>query len=259
MNLIEHKCDYGCGKIAKYQLSSGKYCCSTFFNSCDAIRLKSSLSLKGKNKIYKGNGFKKGNIPWNKGLSKETDERIISNSKNTSVGLKKAYALGEIKSWNKGLTKETDKRVRETSKTMKMNKKSGGFRHNTGIGKQGWYKGYYCQSSWELAYVIYNLEHNIKFKRNTEGFEYRYKNEIHKYYPDFIENNIYIEIKGYMNKQNKAKIEQFSYKLKVLSLKEIQLYLNYVEKKHGKDFYRLYNTEGQSDVATEAVLKTVGP
>jgi len=31
-------------------------------------------------------------------------------------------------------------------------------------GKAGFYKGYHCMSSWELAYVIYNLEHNVSFE-----------------------------------------------------------------------------------------------
>ena len=28
-----------------------------------------------------------------------------------------------------------------------------------GYGKHGWYKEYWCDSSWELAYVIYNLDY----------------------------------------------------------------------------------------------------
>jgi len=67
-----------------------------------------------------------------------------------------------------------------------------------GRGKSGWYKGYYCDSSWELAYVIYNLEHNIcNFIKNTsDKFEYEYKNEKHFYIPDFkFDDGHYVEIK----------------------------------------------------------------
>ena len=57
------------------------------------------------------------------------------------------------------------------------------------------YKGYWCDSSWELAYVIYNLEHNIKFERNKQGFEYEFENKKYKYYPDFIlEDGTYVEV-----------------------------------------------------------------
>lgn len=61
------------------------------------------------------------------------------------------------------------------SATCKKNKKSGGYRKNGGKGIRGWYKGYWCDSSWELAYVIYNLEHNIHFIRNTKGFNYKFE------------------------------------------------------------------------------------
>ena len=39
----------------------------------------------------------------------------------------------------------------------------GGKRHGSGRGKKGWYKGYYCDSTWELAWVIYQLDHGVKF------------------------------------------------------------------------------------------------
>ena len=47
-----------------------------------------------------------------------------------------------------------------------------------------------------LAWVIYNLDHDIQFKRNFKAFEYLYENKIHKYYPDFIIDDVYYEIKG---------------------------------------------------------------
>lgn len=50
----------------------------------------------------------------------------------------------------------------------------------------------------------------------------------------------YVEIKGYLDKKNQAKIEQFPYKLQIISKNEISLYLDYVISKYGKDFYNLY-------------------
>lgn len=118
----------------------------------------------------------------------------------------------------------------------------GGIRHGAGRGKHGWYKGYWCDSSWELAWVIYNLEHNIKFERNTEGFEYEFEGKKHKYYPDFkLEDYSYIEVKGYMTEQNKAKNNQFNGKLNVLDKKEIKPYLEYTIGKYGNDFIKLYD------------------
>jgi len=107
----------------------------------------------------------------------------------------------------------------------------GGIRKGAGRGKNGWYKGYWCDSSWELAYVIYNLDHNIKFERNKQGFEYIYKNKTHKYYPDFIlEDGTYIEIKGHLDDKNKEKIKQFKHDIIIIDKKHIQWYLNYVKK-----------------------------
>ncbi len=52
--------------------------------------------------------FKKGNIPWNKGLTKETDHRVYKNSE---------AKKGQIP-WNKGkpLSEETRQRISETLK-----------------------------------------------------------------------------------------------------------------------------------------------
>lgn len=120
--------------------------------------------------------------------------------------------------------------------------KNGGYREKGGRGKQGWYKGYYCNSSWELAWVIYNLEHNISFRRNTKGFEYQFNGRTYKFYPDFImgETGLYVEVKSYIDSKNKEKISQFSYPLNIIGKKEIQPYINYVIEKYGKDFVRLY-------------------
>ena len=117
---------------------------------------------------------------------------------------------------------------------------NGGYYKNSGRGKKGWYKGYWCDSSWELAWVIYNLEHNIKFERNKKGFEYIFENKKYKYYPDFKIENQYIEIKGWMDKRNEAKINQFIGDLKVLFRRDLKNIFEYIEGKYGKDFIKLY-------------------
>lgn len=50
---------------------------------------------------------KKGHIPWNKGLTKETDSRVLNS------GFQKGY-----KHWSKGLTKETDERVKKNGELL---------------------------------------------------------------------------------------------------------------------------------------------
>ena len=121
--------------------------------------------------------------------------------------------------------------------------KCGGYRHGSGWGKSGWYKGYYCDSSWELAFVVYNIEYNIKFERNKKQFSYIFKNEKHNYIPDWIVNDEYIEIKGYYTEQWQAKLNQFpkNLKLNILYENDMQKYLDYIREKYGNNFIELYD------------------
>ena len=100
---------------------------------------------------------------------------------------------------NKTCSKECSIISRATTfkKSIKdKNLKIGGLRAGSGRGKSGWYKNYWCDSSWELAWVIYNLDHNIKFKRFKGYFLYTFENKSKKYFPDFeLEDGTIIEIK----------------------------------------------------------------
>ena len=52
-------------------------------------------------------------------------------------------------------------------------------------------------SSWELAYYIWLTDNNIEFEYQPNiSFEYMVNGKIHKYFPDFLINDEYIEIKG---------------------------------------------------------------
>jgi len=125
-------------------------------------------------------------------------------------------------------------------KTGFLKGKNGGFRPNSGTSKKGWYKGYWCGSSWELAWLIFQLEHGVVPQRNNRGFDYTYNGLIKKYYPDFMVVDEYIEIKGYHSKQVDAKISQFPHKLTVLHKNDLSEVFQYVEQKYGKDFVELY-------------------
>lgn len=228
----KHICDYGCGQEATYQLKSGKWCCSKSVNSCTEMRRKNSQGAKEyfKHNVRKSSYGMRGKTAWNKGLTSETDERVAKIAKKNSLILKgKSHPH----------TEETKAKI---SKIMKE-KGAGGLREGSGRGKKGWYKGYYCDSTWELAYVIYNLEHGIPFSRNTKSFDYVFNGERKKYYPDFLlETDEYVEVKGYYTKQFEAKIEQFPKELSLIIYDKtgIKPYLDYVINKYGKDYYTLY-------------------
>jgi len=119
-------------------------------------------------------------------------------------------------------------------------KVSGGIRKGSSRGKSGWYKGYWCDSSYELAYLIYNLEHNIKIERNNKGYEYTFNNENHIFYPDFRVNNELVEIKNYRSELTEVKLKSVDENIEIYYKDTIKPYLEYVENKYGKKFIEMY-------------------
>ena len=71
--------------------------------------------VKGKGNLWK-------NIPWNKGLTKETDSRVFNGAK------KMAESKKGSKPWNKGLTKENSLSLQKTSNTLLGHKVSSSTR-----------------------------------------------------------------------------------------------------------------------------------
>jgi len=185
---------------------------------------------------------RKGSTPWNKGKTLDelvTEGKLKEESKNSMIsGSIKGGSISSGKCLNEELELERRKKI---SEAMKNNPNCGGYRKGSGIGKSGWYKGFYCDSSWELAFVIYNLDHNIPFKRNKEKFEYIFEGKKRNFIPDFIMGNgEFLEIKGYKTEQWEAKLKQFNKPLIILYEKEIKKYLDYVYKKYGKNFIEVY-------------------
>ena len=122
----------------------------------------------------------------------------------------------------------------------------GGYREGSGRSKFGYYKGIYCGSTYELCWVIYNLDHNIPFKR----FDTFITDGIVKYYPDFLlDDKTIVEIKGYYTPQVDAKTklaESKGYKVKVLYKEDLQYAFDYVKIKYKipckTKFHTLYDT-----------------
>lgn len=130
---------------------------------------------------------------------------------------------------------------KEYKKALKKGCSSnGGYRVGSGNGLRGIYQGFWCDSSWELAFVIYNIDHQISFERNNKPYVYEFEGR-RRYYPDFIIDDVFYEIKGYhFPEATKAKLKYFPHKIVLIGKKEIKPYLEYVEQKYGKDFVRLY-------------------
>lgn len=115
--------------------------------------------------------------------------------------------------------------------------------------KYGRYQGIPCDSSWELAYLLYHLDKGIKIQRNSDSFTYVFENVTHLYFPDFLlADGTYVEIKNYYSEQVVAKIEQFpqDLKLQVIDRKAIQPFLKYAEDTYGKAFWKMYDKDSKS-------------
>lgn len=183
------------------------------------------------------------NIPWNKGKTKESSFRLKEISLRMT-GTKRLDISSKLKGRKTGIggrasTPEKEKeRKRKIAEKAKLN--NGGYREGSGRGKKGWYKGIFCDSSWELAFVIYHIDNNIDIKRNIIKYKYFFEGKEFNYIPDFIVENETIEIKGYWTEKNKEKIKQCSVPIKIIGKKEIKFYIEYVVEKYGKNFIDLY-------------------
>ena len=127
------------------------------------------------------------------------------------------------------------------NKYIKKTKAPGGYRPGSGRSKSGYYKGIYCGSTYELCWVIYNIDHQISFTRFNN---YITDGNI-KYYPDFLlSDNTIIEIKGYHTPEvdKKASLAQsLGYKISILYKKDLEYAFNYVKKQYNTSrFYELY-------------------
>ena len=187
----------------------------------------------------------------NKNSLVQHEIRCIKNLDRINVHLSGFNNTGRA-AWNKGLTKETDERVKKLGESIRQchinfPERFTGFTNSSRKSKYkyGTYNGFYCDSSWELAFILWNIDNNIYFKRNTKDyFIYTVNNKSHKFYPDFIiDTNTYVEIKGGYDIHALDKIGQFpkDKNLVVLDNISIKPYLDYCIDKYGKEFYTLYD------------------
>lgn len=141
------------------------------------------------------------------------------------------------------------------------------------------YKGINFDSSWELAYYIYNEDHNIPTIRLPQSIEYFLNEESHHYFPDFLVGDQLIEIKNsamlnldcslkpYQKLLNRCQTEeekQHLYDLcaaktqcmrennvQIISDKEIKPYLKYIKNAYGKNYLKQFKKEDDRDNSEE--------
>lgn len=232
-NLEKKYCSYGCGRPAIKKLKNGKYCCESNCAKCPIIRNKIKKNHANSKEVYKNLSQEiKNRMKWAKGLTKESDPRLM----NISIKLKQHYSKPNIHGsfYGRKHTEETKRKISiGTSKAYNysVNRKSG-------RGRGGYYKGFWCDSTYELAFIIYCFDHNINVQRNKEYFIYEYKGKKHRYYPDFIIDDTLYEIKGFSNGRLPFKIQSVKNakrKYKILFYKDLKYIFDYIKQKYDKD------------------------
>ena len=223
--LEENKILYceNCGKVIDGSYGSGRFCnrhCATIYGNTH--RPKRSAESKKKTSISVKNSIKCQ-------IAAERSRKIYHCKQ-----CNKEFSISNIRDINGRLY------CSKECKHKYLSEHTGGYREGSGRGKQGWYKGIHCDSSWELAYLVYHLDHNLYIERCKEKRQYVWNNKQHTYYPDFITDDGIIEIKGYSTDQWKSKEEQ-NPDVKVLYKNEIKPYLDYVTNTYGTDFIKLYD------------------
>ena len=216
-----HTCEK-CGKVMTQKYGYGRFCSQSCANGRpksteERARIRKSTKATYMEKDIRGHNI----IEYNK-----------QPNTCTICGAQLTYDQRERKTCSKNCEKEYHRRFRNDYIA------EFGPTGCVSFCKYGTYNGIHCDSSWELAFLVYCLEHDISIRRNTELFEYTYDGSVHRYFPDFIVDTEYYEIKGYYDDVVHTKCEQFP-KDKVLHMIDstnISTYLDYAESKYGKNF-----------------------
>lgn len=230
----KHRCEK-CGKIMTEYYGSGRFCSKSCANSRQHDKKEReaiSKSIRCSEKFSTNNRIK-------------NQRRIEESTKKYNLNPKYCVECGKIINYKNRHRITCSNKCKLKYISRKNKGKCGGYIPGSGnlFFHKGYYKGIYCDSTWELVYVVYNIDHNIPFKRCERVYEYEYNGKKHKYYPDFeLDDGTIIEIKGYDNGTTEAKINSVKDRpIKVLYKDDLKYAFNYVkdnyEYKNLKDLY----------------------
>jgi len=218
------QCSYGCGKEAIKQFKTGNWCCSESPNQCSARRIKDSNSKKGKRPLWMSD--------WPDGVGKpspnkgKTLEQLYGEDKAKSIILKMSQ---NAKRTNININEETEKVRKEKLSKIAKERKFGGYVKGSGRGKKQWYESkmagrVFLDSSYEVAYAKWLDDKEIQWKKNLIKFPYEWESQTKYYIPDFylIDEDLYIEVKGYETDKDKAKWAAFPFKLKIMKREQLK-------------------------------------
>lgn len=184
--------------IKKYRIC--KHCNKDIISSRHGIHERKCLEQQFEKARVKKMGHPLGHTPWNKGLTKETDERVALMGKSVSATIQKQILDGTYKPRRMG--EESRKKLSERQSLQ-----------NSG-GRSKWFEvnGIKVQGTWERDIAIKLTEMGINWikpKTNNFIFKYEMDNKIRSYSPDFYlpEFDVYLEIKGYWWGRDREKMD----------------------------------------------------
>lgn len=205
------KCDKGENGAPKELTYQNKYCSNECVPHNGSLNKKKSKESKLKQSKTRKRKFESGELKvWNKGLTRETDERVAKLCIKGGETQKILYKNGEMISWIKGLTKYNDERVtklsKNVSKTLISKYKSGEITFN-GISKVEIEFGIKIKE-------IFNIELESSYWIENKCYDYKVPNK-----------KILIECDG-------------SYWHSLVKAKENDIYKNILAEKYGYKLYR---------------------
>jgi hypothetical protein len=203
------KCEYCNIRESKYITKNGKHCCEKNYQSCPSIREKNSKGLTKSLKEQYDSGkrvshFKKINDGsfW-KGR-KHTDE--------TKEKLSKTL-IGRVMSEEFRIKRSDEMKFRYSNGWESSAGRTKKIKYISPIAGEVLLDG-----NWELKTAIYFDENNINWRRNKKRFNYVDLNgKKRTYCPDFylVDDDLYIEIKGYETELDRSKWGQFTEKIEI--------------------------------------------
>lgn len=136
------------------------------------------------------------------------------------------------------------------------------------------YQGISFDSSHELCYYIWAKDHNLNIERYSgEGLDYESFDGLHKYFPDFIVDGRYIEVKGshffnedgiLYNPYTKDETIQSIWKAKQIAMNDLDVeiisdgetYIKYVSQHYSSEYASLFRIDSPFPYSTVLPKKT---
>ncbi len=220
----------------------------------NSLRQHETRCKKNPNRKTGNHGWRKGDLEYEIWLKKF---RSSPNPANVHIEGNCQYCgkiwyttVSGLKSHEKFCLQNPNKKVIEVSEEIrkkisnKLKGKTGGYKltQNSTRTHRGYYKGIYCMSSWELAWVYTQIKNGKNVQQCREQFEYEMNGEKHMYTPDFIIDGVYYEIKNWHRPDTDFKVRDFpkDKKLILIEGKEAnKVFYGPLEKEFGRKFWEV--------------------